>query len=95
MPMFVGSCQIQLRLMQCRSLKEKRFIVKSLKDRIIQRFKVSAAEVDDHDLWQKTSLGVAIVSANKIIIEQTLSKIMNLIEQDGRTELIDYYKEIV
>ena len=44
------------------SLKEKRMVLKSLKDRVHDRFNVSIAEVDDQDLWQKVSLGVAVVS---------------------------------
>jgi uncharacterized protein len=92
--MIVGSCRITLRLSSCHSLKEKRHIVKSLKDRIINRFDVSIAEVADHDLWQKASLGVAMVSTEKVLIEQVFSKIMSFISGDGRVEIIDFFSEI-
>ena len=44
------------------SLKDKRHVLKSVKDRVHDRFNVSIAEVDDNDLWQKTELGIAVVS---------------------------------
>ena len=93
--MFVGSFLITLRLYGCNSLKEKRCIVKSLKDRIFNKFKVSIAEVDDHDLWQKASLGIAMVSVNKVMIDKTFMKISSFIENDGRVEIIEMIKEIL
>jgi len=94
MPVCVGSRLITLRLFGCRSLKEKRFVVKSLKDRIFHRFKVSIAEIDDFDLWQKASIGIAMISSSKVMIERTFTKIDTFIENDGRVEIIDVYTEI-
>lgn len=94
MTMFVGRAEITLRIFACRSLKEKRFVIKSLKDRIAGKFPVSIAEVDNLDLWQKATLGLAMVSSNQPLIEKTLNAIRAFIENDGRAEIIDFFQEI-
>jgi len=94
MPMVLGSCLFILRIVGCQSLKEKRFVLKSLKDRIAHRFNVSIAEVDYQDLWQKAALGVAMVSSNRMIVEKTFNQILSLVEQDGRAEILEASKEI-
>ena len=56
--MVVGVMTWELHLEGCRSLKEKRHVLKSLKDRLHNRFNVSAAETAHHDLWQRAELTV-------------------------------------
>jgi uncharacterized protein YlxP (DUF503 family) len=56
--------RFDLRIPGCGSLKEKRHVVKALTAAIRQRFNVSIAEVDHHDLWQRTTLGVSVVSTD-------------------------------
>jgi uncharacterized protein YlxP (DUF503 family) len=51
--MIVGLLTLELYLFEAQSLKEKRIIIKSLKDRIKNKFNVSVAEVDANDLWQR------------------------------------------
>ena len=60
--MVVGTMLISAFIGDSHSLKDKRHVLKSVKDRVHDRFNVSIAEVEDNDLWQKTSLGVAVVS---------------------------------
>jgi uncharacterized protein len=55
-------CRFDLRVPAVRSLKEKRHVVKSLTGSLRSRFNVSVAEVDHHDLWQRTAIGVAAVA---------------------------------
>jgi uncharacterized protein len=54
------------------SLKEKRHVVKSLKDRLRQRFNVSVAEIDGLDSWQRSVVAIAAVSNERTHVEQTL-----------------------
>ena len=68
----VGVITWELHLEACHSLKEKRHIVKSLKDRLHQRFNVSAAETDHQELWQRAALTVAVVSTERAHAEQVL-----------------------
>jgi uncharacterized protein len=86
--MLIGVCQIELFIHASSSLKEKRFVVKSLKDKISNRFNVSVAEVDHLDKWQRASLGLATVTNEHKIIDHTFSEIIKLIESNGEAEVI-------
>ena len=81
---------MQLFLPDSSSLKDKRGVIKSLKERIHNRFNVSVSEVDHNDLWQRSTLGMAVVSTDAPHANQVLSKTVDFIEQDRRVELIDY-----
>jgi uncharacterized protein len=88
--MTVGTCRVELRLAGNSSLKGKRRVVKSLKDRIRGRFNVSVAEVDRLDEWQRATLGIVCVSNNSRLVDETLAKVVNLIETDADALLLDY-----
>ena len=60
--MIVGTMRVSAFIGESHSLKDKRHVLKSVKDRVHDRFNVSIAEVESNDLWQKTELGVAVVS---------------------------------
>lgn len=92
--MVVMSCSVQLYLAQSQSLKDKRQVIKILKDRIGNAFNVSVAEVADQDLWQKATLGFAVVSNQTRHANEVLSKVVNFIERDYSIELIDYQIEV-
>ena len=59
--MVVGICTLVIHLPYSRSLKDKRKVVKSLKDRLRARHNISVAEVDSQDLWQRAVLGIAAI----------------------------------
>ena len=88
------SCSVQLYLGQSQSLKDKRQVIKSLKDRIGNAFNVSVAEVAYQDLWQKATLGFAVVSNQTRHANEVLSKVVNFIERDYSIEFIDYQIEV-
>jgi uncharacterized protein YlxP (DUF503 family) len=60
--MVVGLCTVELFIAESRSLKDKRQVLHSLKDRLHGKFNLSVAEVDGQDLWQKAVLGMACVA---------------------------------
>ena len=93
--MLVGTAQIELHLPGALSLKEKRFILKSLKTRIRNQFNVSVAEIDYQDKCQRSLLGIACVSNEQRFIEQTIQKVQKLIEYDDRAEIIRQLIEIL
>jgi len=92
--MLVGVSEIELFVPNSGSLKEKRFILESLKKRIRQRFNVSISEVGDTEKWQRITLGVAMVSNEQRFIDKVVSQIINFIENDGRAEIITYSNNI-
>jgi hypothetical protein len=93
--MTVGSCKIELRIPASDSLKAKRRVVKSLKDRVRGRFNVAIAEVDRLDDWQRATLGVACVSNDSRLVDATLSKVVNWIEVSGDVLVVDYEIDLV
>jgi len=94
--MNVGVCKIRLRLPENLSLKGKRQVLKSITTRVRNKFNVSVAEVDDHDLWQLATLGICCVSNNKQHTNEVLSKVVDFIV-GGRfeVEVLDYEIEIL
>ena len=93
--MFIGVCTIEMHIPESGSLKTKRQSLRSIKDRIRSRFNVSVAEIDDHDLWQKSSLAVAAVSNDKSHLNQTLDHVLNLVRSVPDVSLLDYHIEIL
>ena len=84
----VGSLEIEILIGESRSLKARRRVVKSLKDRIRGKFNVSVADVGDQDVWQRTVLGVAVVSNDRRFANEVLSKVLNLVGGDPRVEIV-------
>ena len=87
--MVVGVLCIELFIPESGSLKSKRFVIKSLKDRLKNRYNVSVAEVDNADKWQRASLGIVAVSNEKKHLESMLGKALDLVYGDRRVEVID------
>jgi len=75
----VGVRSWELSLAGCQSLKDKRRIVKSLKDRLHHQFNVSAAEVDHLDSWQRAALACSVVSTERRHAEEVLASCDRLI----------------
>jgi uncharacterized protein YlxP (DUF503 family) len=86
---------LKMRLMvrESRSLKEKRRIISSLKDRIHSSFNVSVAEVESQDSHQHAVLGVALVTNDKRFAQEVLGQVVNLVRSHPVAQLLDYEME--
>ncbi len=93
--MIVGLLTLELHLPESNSLKSKRFIIRSLKDRIKNKFNISIAEVDANDLWQRSVLGAACVGNSTKIVNQTLNSVRNVVLSTPSLELIDSTMEML
>lgn len=93
--MIVGILTIEIHISEAHSLKEKRFILRSLKDRIRNKFNVSISEIDANDLWQRCVLGVACIANETKIINQILDRVKNTILNTPTVELIDSRMEML
>lgn len=94
--MVIGICTLEFYLPDTHSLKGKRQVVTSLKGKLQHRFNASVAEVDNLDVWQRATLGVAIVSNDRRRIDSELSKIINFIEKSQYASyLMDYACELL
>ena len=87
--MVVGIITWELHLAGCRSLKEIRQVVKSLKDRLHHRFNVSAAETAHHDLWQRAELTVCVVATDRGHAERVLREADRLVEAADGARIVD------
>ena len=87
--MVVSMIQFIIELPEVHSIKDKRRIVKSLKDRIQQRYKVSIAEVDLQESLRFTQIGAALVSNSKRFGESVMHKILGYVEENAPGRLAD------
>ena len=78
----------ELALSGCQSLKDKRRIVKSLKDRLHRQFNVSAAEVDHQDAWQRAALACGVVTTDRRHAEEVLGSCDRLIAGEPLAHVI-------
>jgi hypothetical protein len=81
--------RFDLRIPGCRSLKQKRHVVKTLSAALRQRFPVSVAEVDHHDLWQRAVLGVAAVGGDSHHLRRVMHEVEKAVDQWVDVEVID------
>ena len=76
------------------SLKGKRKVVKSLIEKVRHRFEASVAEVEDHDLWQKAKIGVALVGNDARLLSTRLDQITSFIENQHLAEIVESHVEL-
>lgn len=93
--MTIGLCRVVLYLPESGSLKSKRNLLASIVTRIRSKFNVSVSEIEDNELWQRATLGVAIVSNEARHANRVLSKVVDLVKADVRVELLDYSLEMM
>jgi hypothetical protein len=87
--MLVALERFDLRIPSCGSLKEKRHVVKTLTHGIRSTFNVSVAEVDHHELWQRTAIAVATVAGEQYHARRVLHEVEKLVDRWGEVELIE------
>ncbi len=90
--MLVSGCSWDLSLPECSSLKDKRRVVKSLKDRIRGRFNVSVAETAYQEVWTRAQLSVALVTTDGALADSVLSKLDRFIEDEHRVVILSVNK---
>ncbi len=76
-------------------MKDKRRVVKGLKQRLRNRFNVSVAEVDHHDLPKRCRLAIAMVSHESRPLHSQLDKIVDLFRRTAGLTLLDYERELL
>lgn len=93
--MVVGVGFITFRLHACRSLKEKRRIVKAIIARLRNNFNASVAEVADNDVHQRAVVGFSLVGNDSALINSKIDKMFNLAEETGLAEVVDTQMELI
>ena len=79
--MVVGTLEVHLRIEGCRSLKDKRHVLRPLIERLRRDFHVAVAEVADNDLWNVATIGVSCVSTTRTHAEQIMQSVTTAIDE--------------
>lgn len=90
--MVVGVVGWDLQIYEARSLKDKRAVVRSLKDRLRSKLNVSVAETGAHDLWQRAEITACVVATDRRHAESVLDSADRLVEAEARGRIIGSYR---
>lgn len=93
--MVIGTGIIILRLHDCRSLKGKRKVVKSVISQLRNHFNISVAEVGANDIYQRAEIGFALVGNDHRVINTKIDKIFNMADELGIAQVINTEMEII
>lgn len=93
--MFVGVGTVQLGIGGAASLKEKRRVVKSIIQRVRNRFNVAIAEVDDQEVYTQATLGYSFVGNERAFVDSHMQKIANFIDELCLAEVVDDQFELI
>lgn len=93
--MVVGLGIITFRLHDCRSLKSKRKIVKSIIGRLQNNFNASVAEIGSNDVYDEALIGFAVVGNDRILTNSKIDKVFNFADELGLAEIINTEMEII
>jgi uncharacterized protein len=85
--MVVGILKLQLAIPENHSLKGKRGVVKSIQARVGNEFNVSVTECGDQELWQSAVLGFAAAGTSQMVVEATLRRIVDFVDNLGMAQL--------
>ena len=92
--MIIGTLRIRLLLREARTLKDKRQVLTSIKDRLKQSFNVSVAEIEANDNRQMIVLGMAMVGNEAHPIKKSLGEIVDALKAHPVAEFLDYELEV-
>ena len=93
--MIVAIGTFEMHFPEVHSLKEKRHILRSLIDRVKAKFNASIAEVANNDLWQRGTIGVAMVANDRLLLQQMAQKIDEILADHSSVEIVDTYWDYV
>ena len=92
--MIVGALRVRLLVREARSLKDKRRVVASIKDRLRHAFNLSVAEIEAQDHRQLAVLGMAVVGTEAREVTRSLDRIVEALRSHPVAELLDYQREL-
>ena len=93
--MVVGILRLTVYLPENHSLKGKRQVLRAIKDRVRNKFNVSVAETDGHDMWQRAEIGICQVGNDRAFVDSALREVVNFIDGLGLAPLGEENLEII
>lgn len=91
----VGLLTLELHIPDAQSLKDKRQVLRSLKDRLRRQFNVAVAEMEHHDVWQRSVVGVVTISNEEKYLREVLQKALDEADRILGSFLINQSVEIL
>ena len=92
--MFVGIAKLKLSISESHSLKDKRMVLRRIKDRVRERASVMLNEVGEQDVWQRAELGCAVVSSDRRLAQELLDEVIRIAIAAGGSEIIEIAKDV-
>jgi uncharacterized protein YlxP (DUF503 family) len=87
--MYAAALRVELRIPEARSLKEKRRVLQSVVSELRNRMSLSVAEIDHHDEWQRSTVGVAIVAGGNTDLENRIAAVKRMLGERVDLELLE------
>jgi uncharacterized protein YlxP (DUF503 family) len=88
--MYIGALIFEIFISESSSLKDKRMILSSLKDRLRKKFNIAVAELDYLDKWQRSELGIVTIGNEYKLVENSLHKIFDFLDRSNDFEIIKH-----
>ena len=93
--MTIGSLHVSFMIFEAQSLKEKRRVMRSVKDKLLSHFNVSVAEVGSNDKWQIGELGIVTVSNQSQVVQKVLQSVEDFLETTPSIRVIELEMELL
>ncbi len=88
--MLVGLCELYIYLPDCRSLKDKRSIIRSFKHYLRKRYNISISEIGYKNLWKKSIIGIGCIGDNRQLIDRIIAEVIKDVENHSEIELVNF-----
>jgi uncharacterized protein YlxP (DUF503 family) len=89
-PMYIGALIFEIFISESTSLKDKRMILNSIKDRLRKKFNVAVSELDYQDKWQRSEMGIVTIANEYTMVEKSLHKIFSILDSSNDYEIIKH-----
>ena len=93
--MYVGIVKLALAVGDAHSLKEKRMVLRRIKDRVRERLHVTMNEVGEQDIWQRAELGAAVVSSERQKALELIDDVVRVAMGAGGAEIVAIAKDVI
>jgi hypothetical protein len=92
---FIGRCDLDLHIDNCRSLKDKRRVLSGLKDKLKNRYNIGICEFGNLSLWQRAQLGIVTCSNDKSVVDSTIKAVISYLDKTHSVSLLDFKIDII
>ena len=93
--MVISILRVVLFIGHANSLKAKRMVLNSLKTRLRNKFNIAISEIDEHDKWQKSTLGIVSIGKDRRYMDKQFSNIINYIEIFNQVDIVNYERQMI